>query len=233
MHHRKMAFFIILLVACLAQFGSDVYSSALPAIAKSLATSISLIQFNMAIYMLGVGLSELIYGPLSDSLGSKVPLLAAGLTLTAIGTVICVLAPKIDILLAGRFIQGCGAVLWRSMFRDLFTGAELSKYGTYFAVFITFIIPAAPTVGGYLTHYLSWRAIFVFLLIYTLLTWFMSAFYLHETNQHRSKEKMNLAFYTAAMKELLTSRIFIGHSLCAFFSYGIFFSWPAKSMQNM
>lgn len=80
------------------------------------------------------------------------------------------------VLIMGRLIQGCGAgacsALWRSIFRDTFEGAELAKYGSYFSILVTFIVPAAPLFGGYLQEYFNWRASFAFLAIYSLSTLF-------------------------------------------------------------
>src|SRR3989338_6223909 len=170
MKSNALLFFVIVLAVCLTQLASDIYAPSLPGIASYFHTNVDLAQWSMAIYMLGVALSQLVYGPLSEGVGRKKPLLT-GLIIMIVGTLICLFSPSIKVLILGRLIQGCGAgacaALWRSIFRDLFTGEELSKYGSYLVVFIMFIIPAAPLLGGYLEEFYSWRACFAFMTLYS------------------------------------------------------------------
>jgi Bcr/CflA subfamily drug resistance transporter len=228
MHSHKLLFFVIILAVCLTQFASDIYAPSLPHIATALSTRIDLVQWSMAIYMLGVALSQLIYGPLSEGVGRKGPLLI-GLTVMLGGTLLCLFAPTIDLLILGRLVQGLGAgacaALWRSIFRDIFSGAELAKYGSYLTILVTFIVPAAPALGGYLQEYFGWRANFLFMTIYALVALLAIATGFQETNVHHHKERLKLSYVCKTFGELLTSRLFMGVTLCTFFSYGAFFAW--------
>lgn len=228
MQTNKLLFLVIVLAACLTQFASDIYAPSLPAIATSLHTKIDLAQWSMAIYLFGVSLSLLIYGPVSDGVGRKTPMIV-GLCIMVIGSFICMFAPNINTLIIGRLIQGCGAGacagLWRSIFRDIFTGAELAKYGSYFAIFVMFIVPAAPALGGYLQQYFGWRASFVFMSAYTILSLFTIIFWYKETSLHHHSEKLRWPYITATFRKLLTSRVFMGTTLCTFLSYGALFAW--------
>ncbi len=230
MNSHSFLCFVILLVACLAGISSDIYAPSLPAIAHDLNAPIDKVQWSMAIFMLGISLSQLIYGPLSEGIGRKAPLIA-GLVITLIGSVICFYAPTISVLIWGRFIQGigagAGASLWRTIFRDSFTGEASTKYLAYLAIFITFVVPASPTLGGYLEVYLGWRSIFVFLVLYTLLTILIVCMGLKETAQHHHKSRLRFSFIFSSFQQLLSSRIFMGYSFCTFLSYGAFFSWYA------
>lgn len=107
MSSNKLLFFVIALAACLTQFAADIYAPSLPAVALSLNTTIDLAQWSMAIYLFGVALTLLIYGPLSDAVGRKQPMVI-GLCIMAAGSVVAMLAPNIKLLILGRFIQGCG-----------------------------------------------------------------------------------------------------------------------------
>lgn len=228
MNSNKFIFFIILIIGCLGQVGSDIYTPSLPAIAINLDTHINYVQWSMAIYMLGIAASQLIYGPISEGVGRKSPLLI-GLIIMLIGSLICLFAPNIELLIAGRFIQGCGAgactTLWRSIFRDRFSGKDLAKYGSYLAIVVTFIIPAAPTLGGYLQHYFGWRANFVFLCLYTITALWAVSYGLKETSKHHHIDKLQLSYIVSTFRQLLTNRMFIGITLCVFLTYGAFFAW--------
>jgi DHA1 family bicyclomycin/chloramphenicol resistance-like MFS transporter/DHA1 family 2-module integral membrane pump EmrD-like MFS transporter len=230
MNSKKILFTIILFVTCSAQIASDIYSPSLPAIAASLHTSIANAQFSMAIYMFGLAISQLFYGPLSEGLGRRIPLIT-GLSILLFGNLVSLFAPTISVLIIGRLIQGCGAgacaALWRSIFRDTFEGAELAKYGSYFSILITFMVPAAPLLGGYLQEYYNWRASFAFLAIYSLSTLLMVVIWLKETSVHHHRERLTSKFIFNSFKYMLSSQVFMGYTLCTFLCYGAFFSWFA------
>jgi Bcr/CflA subfamily drug resistance transporter len=227
-HSNKLLFFVLILAVCLTQFASDIYAPSLPAIAASFKSSIHLAQFSMAIYMLGVALSQLIYGPLSEGIDRKQPLII-GLSIMLIGSLVCFFAINIHLLIIGRLIQGCGAgacaALWRSTFRDVFTGEQLAKFGSYLTVFVMFIVPIAPALGGYLQHYFGWRSIFGFMTFYTITALIAILYSFRETSKHHHTERLKLPYIISTFKQLLSSPIFMGISLCTFLSYGAFFSW--------
>lgn len=230
MNSQKMLFLLLIFIGCSAQIASDIYAPSLPAIAQSLHVSIAEVQFSMAIYMLGLALSQLIYGPLSEGLGRKIPLLI-GLSILFLGDLISLFAPTIQLLIIGRLVQGCGAgacsALWRSIFRDRFQGDELAKYGSYFSIFVTFIVPAAPVLGGYLQEYMHWRANFAFLALYALATLLMVLIGFKETSQYHQLERLKPQYIIHAYKHIFSNRIFMGYTACTFLCYGAFFSWFA------
>ena len=104
----KFIFPVIFLSYIFGQFASDLYLPSLPVIATSLSGTISQIQFSVSAFMLGFACSRLIYGPLSDGVGRKGPLLI-GLVLCALGSVMCSIATGMDFFLLGRLIQGAGS----------------------------------------------------------------------------------------------------------------------------
>jgi len=225
---HKLLFFVLVLAVCLTQFASDIYAPSLPAIALGLHTSISLSQKSLAIFLFGVAFSELIYGPLSEGIGRKIPIVM-GLIIMLMGSILCSLATSIDMLITGRLIQGFGAgacaALWRSIFRDVFVGDDLAKYGSYLVIFIMFIVPAAPALGGYLQEYFGWRASFIFMTAYTLLALVLIIYGLTETNSYQDHKKLTVSFITQHYWIMLSSPIFMGITFCAFLGYGAFFSW--------
>ena len=228
MNSKKILFIVIVLAACLTQFSVDIYAPSLPAVASSFATTISLSQWSMTIYMFGVALTLLIYGPLSDGIGRKIPIII-GLSIMVVGSLVCLFASNIYFLIAGRFIQGCGAGacagLWRSVFRDVFTGDELAKYGSYLTTFIMFIVPAAPALGGFLQQYYGWRASFVFITFYAIFALLAVLVGFKETSVHHHRDKLRWHHIKKTFFQLITSPIFMGITLCTFLSYGAFFAW--------
>ena len=196
--------------------------------AKDLWTSVDMIQFSMSIYMLGVSLSQLIYGPISEGLGRKIPILS-GLIIMSCGSVINIFAANIEVIIIGRIVEGIGAgacsALWRAIARDTFKGEELAKTMSYLVVFIIFIIPAAPLLGGYLEELFGWRSNFVFMAIYALLALVASYLKLEETNIHRDKAKLKFSYIFKNFSFMLKARGFMQISLGILLTYGAFFSW--------
>ncbi|MGI4851069.1 MAG: multidrug effflux MFS transporter [Janthinobacterium lividum] len=225
---RSTFFLVLLLAVCLAQMAADIYAPSLPAIALSFDTTISHVQWSMSIYMLGVAVSQLIYGPLSEGVGRKPPIVS-GLIIMVIGSVICMTSSTIDTLIVGRLIQGLGAgactCLWRSIFRDVFTGEDLARSSSYLNIFIIFIIPSAPLLGGYLQVLFNWRANFVFMTGYTLVALAGMIFIFKETNQTYHVSKLKTDYIVKNYALLLKNRFFMGLSLSTFLTYGAFFSW--------
>lgn len=156
----------MLVLGMLEAFGPlsmDLYLPQLPQLAASLGTSEALGQATMSACMIGLGLGQLIAGPLSDRFGRRPPLLF-GVAAFAILSTICAVAPSIELLLLVRFLQGlagsAGIVVCLAIARDQFEGVELSRMlSLLFLVSGTAPI-IAPVVGGQLATVMDWRGIF-------------------------------------------------------------------------
>ena len=85
----------------------DTYLPALPSITRDLAASESAVQGTLTGILLGMGLGQLLVGPLADAVGRRRPLIA-GLALHIAASVFCAFAPTIELLTVGRAIQGLG-----------------------------------------------------------------------------------------------------------------------------
>ena len=232
MNQKLKICILILLFACLSQASVDIYLPSIPAISSSFKVPLYLSQWTISLYLLGLSISLLFYGPISDAIGRKKPLLF-GLAIAFIGTIICVLSVNIEMLLIGRLLQGVGsgacASLWRSVFRDAFDANEMSKYGSYLVLIFNFIVPAVPALGGFLQHLFGWRANFIALLIYVIIALISVGCFLPETNKHLDKSKLSPKIIKSSFKELLFSKVFIGNSLCTFLASGAIYAWVTSA----
>jgi len=227
MNSKPLLMFILLLLGCFPQIASDIYAPALSVIASDMMVHVNLVQMSMAVFMFGFAFSQLIYGPISEGFGRR-PIMLVGLLIALVGTVICLMAPNIDVLIAGRLVQGLGAgssTLFRSIMRDSFEGDEMSKYGSYLMIFVTFAIPAAPIVGAYISEHLGWRHIFTFLIIYAIAAIFICYFLFVETSKHHHRDRLKFSFVFETYKHLITNKLFLGYTLAVLLTYGAFFSW--------
>lgn len=221
-------FGICLIAGCLSTFGADIYAPSLLSIAENLNVPVEKVQFSMAIYLFGVAVAQLIFGPLSEGLGRKSPWII-GTLIMFLGSLMCYLAPTIEVLIAGRFVQGlgagAGATLWRAVFRDLFNKEQLAKVGSYAVIFVMFILPAAPLLGGFLDSTFNWRASFLFMLGYTGIVLLFLIFAYKETSRHHHRERLKLSYMGKTFLMMLSNRVFMGTAISTFLTYGSFFSW--------
>lgn len=228
MINKKLTLSILLMATCLSQFATDIYIPSLLMIAHDMKASVASVQLSVPIYLFGVAATQIIYGPLSEGVGRKKPLLL-GLMVMLIGSIICIKSNSPSMLIIGRLIQGGGAgaavCLWRSIFRDMFTGKDLSIYGGYLAIFITFIVPSAPLLGSFLIHYFKWQSTFIFMLIYSSITLICVFFWLKETHASNHISKLKTTYITNAFCTILKSGSFLRVTLITFLIYGTIFAW--------
>lgn len=158
---------LIVLVA-VGQMAQTIYVPAMANMAETLNVRSGAIQQVMAAYLMTYGGSQLIYGPLSDSIGRR-PVILIGMTIFAVGALIAMFAPSLDILVLGSAVQGLGTgvagVMARTMPRDLYSGIALRQANSLLNMGILVSPLLAPVIGALLTHLFGWHACFAFLLL--------------------------------------------------------------------
>lgn len=217
-----LLFFVILLIVVLPHLSTDMYVPSLPSIAEAFSTSPTTVQLSLTTFMAGYSFMHLVYGPLSDRFGRR-PSLLTGIALSSVGTALCIFAGSIDLLILGRFIQGIGTAacnaIGRSVVRDVVSGAHLAQVSSYLGMAIVLVLTSAPTLGGFLQYYFDWRAVFVFLLMYTVFVLLLIIRYLPETNRHMNPHALQWREILKSYAILLTSRTFLGYTLCVSCAY--------------
>jgi len=168
----------VISMTAVSHASQQLFLPAVPVIAEEFGISLGLTQVATTVSMVCMAVAMLFYGPLSDKFGRK-PVMFAGAAGFLTGSLIAASATSIEMLLLGRLLQAVGGaagfVVGRAIVRDLY-GAERSAgvLGT-----MTMVIVAAPmaavVIGGALTDYVGWRAVFVLTLALglgsTLLLW--------------------------------------------------------------
>jgi MFS family permease len=142
---------------------SDLYLPALPSMGAELSASIPAAQATMAVFMIALALSQLVWGWAADHFGDRATILL-GTALLAGGSLVCALAPDIGLMLAGRLLQGMGAgaatVAVPALIRRRFS--ETDAVGALAMVSMAeSTIPAlGPAVGAAIVLYSGWRTTF-------------------------------------------------------------------------
>jgi DHA1 family bicyclomycin/chloramphenicol resistance-like MFS transporter len=150
----------------MSMFGAisiDMYLPALPALEAALQADPALIQMTLGGFLLGFGLAQLLFGPLSDSIGRR-PVLIGGILLYIMGSILCATADTAASFVVARLLQGLGAsagpVMARAMVRDLYSRDESAKMYSILMLLMGAAPMIAPVAGGQLLVYFDWRAIF-------------------------------------------------------------------------
>lgn len=160
------------LLMSISAFATDITLPAFPEMAASLDAPYAMVQWTITVYMFTAGFGQLLWGAASDRFGRR-PVVAAGLATFLAGGLGTVFAPSIEVLLAGRALQGFGAaaaiVLPQAIIRDLFTGRELARNLAFASAVFAFGPIVAPLAGAGIAALFGWRAIFAALAVFALL----------------------------------------------------------------
>jgi Bcr/CflA subfamily drug resistance transporter len=190
---KKQTIIIIVILCTItsaARFAIDSFTPSLPAISQALHVSGNAIQLTLTLYMLGFGLSQLMYGPLSDYVGRK-PALIGGIVLFLVANTLCAFTQSFWFLLVGRFIAGVGmgacGTLNRAVASDCFTGPAFSKAWSYTTSTLVAVLALAPFIGSLVQHWLGWEANFFLASMYVGAILLLVLSKLPETNiEHRA-----------------------------------------------
>lgn len=156
----------------------------IPGVRAAFAMSDALVQLNFSIALFTMAFATLVYGSLSDRFGRR-PVLLSGLAFFVLGTFLCAIASSVPTLLAGRFVQaigaGCGVSLVRTIARDAYGAAGLTKAIAYLTMAYTAGPLLAPLIGGALHDIFGWRSVFVFAVVCAVAILFSSWAVIPET----------------------------------------------------
>jgi DHA1 family bicyclomycin/chloramphenicol resistance-like MFS transporter len=151
------------LLMALPALGTDLFVPSLPALAQSFAASVSAGQAALTTYFVGLAAGMLVWGPLSDRFGRK-PVLLAGLAMMFAASVAAALMTSIAGVAAARLAQGfamsCGAVVVRSIVRDLHVHEQAAHLLASITVVFSLVPIAAPILGAQLAGRWGWQAVF-------------------------------------------------------------------------
>lgn len=187
--------FLLLVIVLLGPLGIDLYLPAIPAIAKGLGSSESLIQSTISLFILILGTGQLISGYLADKFGRR-PMAMAGMVLYIAGSLIAAFAVTPAMFIASRLIQGagvcCTSVVAFTCVRDCFNGNEAARAFGFLNGTLNIVPALAPLLGGIMAEYYGWRVPFGFLALYAFILLIMTAKYLPETRPEGSlQHKVN------------------------------------------
>ncbi|OXX39511.1 multidrug transporter EmrD [Vibrio sp. V09_P4A23P171] len=209
----KLTFLIAILTA-VGQMTQTMYVPSIGHMAGEFLVSPASLQAVMACYLIPYGLSQFVYGPLSDRLGRK-PIIIAGLLIYIAGSLLALFAHQYDWFLVGSFIQGlgigCGGAMSRTLTRDCFSGAELHKANSLISMCVIFSPLIAPVLGGYLTESFGWRSSYLFLSLFAIAVVITMMTSMVETLPKATRRNESVA---NSYRYVLSDKRFQGYLIC-------------------
>jgi DHA1 family bicyclomycin/chloramphenicol resistance-like MFS transporter len=223
---------VLALASAIAPFATDMYLPALPRIAREFDVSTSVVQLTLTGFLLGVGLGQLIIGPLSDTTGRRRPLLvASGICILA--SILCALAPTIGLLIIARFVQGfsgaAGAVLSRAVITDRTSGTTTARYFSLMMV-ISGVAPIiAPITGAGLLGPIGWRGILWVVAAISVVMFAGLATSIPESLPPELRHSGGVRAFALKARGVLGNRRFTGYAATFAFAFMTMFGWISAS----
>lgn len=210
----------------------DTYLPALPSITSELGATQAQVQGTLTGILLGMGLGQLVVGPLADAIGRRKPLVA-GLALHIVASIACAFAPTIELLTAGRVVQGLGnaavAVVAMAIVRDLYAGAAAATILSRLMLVMGMAPILAPSLGGAILQLTTWRGVFVIVAVGGVLLLVMGSLALPETLPPTRRIALKPAVIARTYGTLLRDRQFMGLVMVAGFAFATLFGYVGGS----
>lgn len=191
-------------------------------------------QLLIIMIFLGLGAGPLIFGPISDSWGRK-PIVYMGFALFMLASFICIYAPNMEVMIAGRILQGVALSAPRTisiaMVRDIYSGDFMARIMSFITVVFLLVPTVAPAMGKWILDSYHWQAIFYVQLIFAILIsiWFWRR--QPETLSEQDRIPFTKTIFNDGLKELFKYRRTTGFTLISGFIVGSFLVYLSTAQQ--
>lgn len=232
---KKNSPLFIIILGALTAIGAlsiDMFLPGLPELKNDFNTTTANAQLTLSLFMIGLGLGNLIVGPISDSIGRKKPLVIS-MIIFALASLGIVFVENIWIMVFLRFIQGftggAGAVISRAIASDMYRGNELTKF-LALLMLVNGVAPViAPALGGLILSFAVWRMVFVILTLFGVLMVLGSLFKVPESLSVENRDSSGVNVIFSNFKSLLTTPRFVLPMLIQGVTFIMLFSYISAS----
>lgn len=206
----------------------DTLFPGIPDIRSEFAVGAGAAQLSMSAFFYAFAAVQLVYGPLSDRFGRR-PVLLWSMSLFTLGAMLAAIAGSFETLVLSRVIQGIGAgaapAVARAVIRDIYGQERSGQAMSYIMAGFGCIAVANPIIGGVLTDWLGWRAIFVYMTAYGAIIIVLVWQRLAETLPVRDPEGLRVRRLLRTFRVLLTDRRFVVITACTCCIHGAMYGW--------
>lgn len=230
---RRGVLLVVMLGAltALAPLSIDLYLPALPELGDDLSASTSLVQLTLTACVVGLGVGQLVAGPLADRFGRRPPLLI-GVAGFAVSSGLCAVAPSAELLVALRLVQGAagaaGIVIARAIVRDVY-GPEATRIFAALLLVSGLAPVVAPLVGAQMLHFTTWRGTFVVLLGLGVLLLAATWLWVGESLPRARRRSDGPRATLRTLGRLAGDRSFMPYVACFALTFGAFFAYISGS----
>lgn len=226
---------LIALIISLVALSIDTMLPALPQIAADLRfEGVNDAQYIISMLFIGMGFGQIIFGPLSDSIGRK-PAINMGFAVFIAGCLVSIFAQDFNDMMVGRFFQGLGAagprIVSIALVRDRFAGRQMARVMSFVMTIFILIPIIAPSIGQLIVNFSTWHSIFVLFLVLTVvaMTWF--SLRQPETLPRENRISFSPAQMMSDIKSICAIPAAMGYTITMGFIFGAFIGYLSSAQQ--
>ena len=207
---------LLVALSAVAPLSVDMFLPSMPTMADEFGAATSTTQLAVTLFIIAFAGSQLVYGPASDRIGRR-PVLLAGLTLFVIGGLVALSAQSVEMLIAGRVLQGLGGgagpALPQAIVLDVYGRERAARVISYMAIALPLAPAIAPVIGGVLHDGFGWHSVFVVLALTGVALALAYRATFPETNVRRGEAARGLGGLVANYRTVLSSRTYVAYAL--------------------
>ncbi|WP_263081885.1 multidrug effflux MFS transporter [Endozoicomonas sp. Mp262] len=223
---------ILVLLVIFSPIGIDIYIPSFTTIVDYYHTTPDRVQYTLSLFILCMGLGQLVVGPLVDKYGRR-KIALYGILLYFLTSALGSVAQSIDQLIVMRALQGlsacCTTTVAFAVVRDLLSPRESAQAFSYLNAALNVSPALAPSIGGALATLFFWQASFIFMAIFALIVWGLVWFKLPETRPEKQSGERVSPF--ASYKTLLSHSVFMINSACCMAAMAIILTYVSFAPQ--
>jgi MFS transporter, DHA1 family, multidrug resistance protein len=230
---------ILIAMSAIGPMALNIFFPSMPGMMEVFDTDYGTVQLALTFYLTALATAQLFVGPISDRVGRR-PVVVWGMVVCMTGSIVCIVAPTIEVLIVGRVLQALGActglVMGRTMIRDMHGLDKAASMMGYLTMVMVVAPMLSPTIGALLEEAFDWRASFVMVLLLTAAVLAALVFRLGETHKG-PYQATSIRLMFGAFGKLLVQPRFTRHAFQISLSSGAFFAFlggaPYVSIQLM
>jgi DHA1 family bicyclomycin/chloramphenicol resistance-like MFS transporter len=226
---------LVALIISLVALSIDAMLPALPEIAADLVFErVNDAQYVISMLFVGMGFGQILFGPLSDSIGRK-PAINLGFLIFILGCLLSIFAQDFGDMMVGRFLQGLGAagprIVSIALVRDCYEGRAMARVMSFVMTIFILVPIIAPSIGQLIIVYSTWHSIFVLFLVLSLVV--MSWFSLRqpETLPKQKRIRFSAVLMMRNLKLIFAIPAAIGYTITMGFVFGAFIGYLSSAQQ--
>ena len=213
-------------LVALGPISMALYTPAMPELVQAFGTTESMIKLTLSLYFGGFACAQLVSGTLSDAFGRR-PVTIGFMIIYLVGSLMSAFAPSVEVLIAGRIVQGVGAsagmTVARAIVRDQFTGNQSAAIMNLMGMMLSIGPALAPTIGSVAMGTFGWQAIFFIMVAMSIAACLIVVFAMEETTVP-DRTKARPGPILAGYAQILIDIRFVSGSLVISAAVGILYT---------